>query len=41
MTFLEKFVDNLTHEEELADMHFSTYYIPPEFQPSEADEQRA
>lgn len=35
MSFLETFVDNLTHEEELADMHFSTYFVPSYYQPEE------
>ena len=35
MTYLEEFVAEYEADEAAKDMHFSIYYIPPEFQPSE------
>lgn len=35
MTFLEQFVDELSAKEEAEDMHFSTYFVPPYYQPLE------
>ena len=35
MTYLEEFVADLERTESENDMHFSIYYIPPEFQPTE------
>ncbi len=36
MSFLEHFVDEIEAQEAAEDMHFSVYYIPPEYQPKEA-----
>lgn len=39
MSFLEQFVDSLEATEQDNEMYWSTYYIPPEFQPLEESSQ--
>lgn len=41
MSIIEEFVDELERSEALSDMHFSIYYVPPEYQPCDSEWDRA